>query len=128
MTRFREAMVMKGRYAIYLHVSVGLTSLCAVVLQVPVGNIPRSMTVYCRGETTRLCQPGDHVAITGVFLPLMKQGFGQVAQGLLSDTFLEAHVSDVIMFDAIPLVSKDDNSFGKGIVDRCPYVLLTLVG
>ena len=57
------------------------------------GNIPRSMTVYCRGETTRLCQPGDHVAVTGIFLPLMKHGFGQVAQGLLSDTFVEAHVS-----------------------------------
>ena len=24
------------------------------------------MTVYCRGETTRLAQPGDHVSITGV--------------------------------------------------------------
>ncbi|GFR95413.1 DNA helicase [Elysia marginata] len=32
--------------------------------QVPVGNIPRSMTVYCRGETTRKAQPGDHVSIT----------------------------------------------------------------
>ena len=34
--------------------------------QVPVGNIPRSMTVYCRGEVTRQAQPGDHVSITGV--------------------------------------------------------------
>ena len=32
----------------------------------PVGNIPRSMTVYCRGEVTRQAQPGDHVSITGV--------------------------------------------------------------
>ncbi|GFO31225.1 DNA replication licensing factor mcm7 [Plakobranchus ocellatus] len=59
--------------------------------QVPVGNIPRSMTVYCRGEATRKAQPGDHVSVTGIFLPLMKQGFQQMAQGLLSDTFLEAH-------------------------------------
>lgn len=36
--------------------------------QVPVGNIPRSMTVYCRGEVTRQAQPGDHVNITGVSL------------------------------------------------------------
>jgi len=35
---------------------------------VPVGNIPRSMTVYCRGEMTRNTQPGDHVSITGVSL------------------------------------------------------------
>lgn len=59
--------------------------------QVPVGNIPRSLTVICRGETTRCALPGDHVSITGVFLPLMKQGFGQVQQGLLSETYLEAH-------------------------------------
>ena len=60
--------------------------------QVPVGNIPRSMTVIAKGETTRLAVPGDHVAATGVFLPMMKTGFRQLTQGLLSETFLEAHV------------------------------------
>jgi len=59
--------------------------------QVPVGNIPRSMSIYCRGEITRRAQPGDHIAVTGIFLPLMKQGFAQVTQGLLSETFMEAH-------------------------------------
>ncbi|XP_041034631.1 DNA replication licensing factor MCM7 [Carcharodon carcharias] len=59
--------------------------------QVPVGNIPRSMTVYSRGENTRLAQPGDHVSITGIFLPMMRTGFRQVVQGLLSETYLEAH-------------------------------------
>ncbi|CAF3426960.1 unnamed protein product [Rotaria socialis] len=59
--------------------------------QVPVGNIPRSMTIWCRGTNTRICQPGDNVAITGIFLPLLRTGFRQMAQGLLSDTFLEAH-------------------------------------
>lgn len=48
--------------------------------QVPVGNIPRSMTVYARGENTRLAQPGDHVAITGVFLPLLRSGYSQAVQ------------------------------------------------
>lgn len=48
--------------------------------QVPVGNIPRSMAVYARGENTRLAQPGDHVAITGVFLPLLRTGFKQAVQ------------------------------------------------
>jgi hypothetical protein len=61
--------------------------------QVPIGNIPRSMTIWCRGTNTRLCQPGDHVAISGIFLPLLRTGFRQMTQGLLSDTFLEAHVS-----------------------------------
>ncbi|CAL4189203.1 unnamed protein product [Meganyctiphanes norvegica] len=59
--------------------------------QVPVGNIPRALTVLCRGEQTRLCQPGDHVGITGIFMPLQKQGFKAMSQGLLSDTYLEAH-------------------------------------
>lgn len=59
--------------------------------QVPVGNIPRSMTVYCRGEVTRQAQPGDHISITGIFLPMFRSGFRQIAQGLLTDTYLEAH-------------------------------------
>ena len=36
--------------------------------QVPVGNIPRSMTVITRGEVTRRASPGDHVLVTGVSL------------------------------------------------------------
>ncbi|XP_018014775.1 DNA replication licensing factor mcm7-B [Hyalella azteca] len=59
--------------------------------QVPVGNIPRSLSVMCSGEQTRQCSPGDHVSICGVFLPLMRQGFKAMVSGLLSDTYLEAH-------------------------------------
>ncbi|XP_013393815.1 DNA replication licensing factor mcm7 [Lingula anatina] len=59
--------------------------------QVPVGNIPRSMTVYCKGENTRLAQPGDHVSVTGIFLPMVRSGYKQIAAGLLSETFLDAH-------------------------------------
>lgn len=58
---------------------------------VPVGNIPRSLTVYCRGETTRAATPGDHVKVTGVFLPMVKSGFRQMQQGLLTDSYMEAH-------------------------------------
>lgn len=65
--------------------------------QVPVGHIPRSLTIYCRGETTRHSQPGDHVSVTGVFLPLLKSGFMQVLSGLLSETYLEAHVSRILL-------------------------------
>lgn len=57
----------------------------------PVGHIPRSLTIYCRGETTRHSQPGDHISATGIFLPLHKTGFRQVVSGLLSETYLEAH-------------------------------------
>ncbi|EDV28882.1 uncharacterized protein TRIADDRAFT_19118, partial [Trichoplax adhaerens] len=59
--------------------------------QVPVGHIPRSMNIIAKGELARLATPGDHICVTGIFLPALKSGFRQVTQGLLSDTFLEAH-------------------------------------
>lgn len=61
--------------------------------QVPVGHIPRSLTIFCRGEITRQAQPGDHICVSGVFLPLMREGFKQMVSGLLSETFLDAYVS-----------------------------------
>merc|ERR1719147_324553 len=57
----------------------------------PVGHIPRSITVYARGDQTRLCAPGDHVGINGIYLPIKKEGFKAMTSGLLSDTYLEAH-------------------------------------
>lgn len=61
--------------------------------QVPVGNIPRAMTVIARGENTRLVVPGDHVQVTGVLLPMLRTGFRAMTQGLSTETFLESHVS-----------------------------------
>lgn len=61
--------------------------------QVPTGHIPRSLTILCRGETTRSAQPGDHVIISGIFLPMVRTGFRQMVSGLLSETFVEANVS-----------------------------------
>jgi len=58
---------------------------------VPTGHIPRSITVYVRGDLTRLASPGDHVQICGIFLPIKTEGFKAMASGLLSDTYLEAH-------------------------------------
>ena len=63
---------------------------------VPTGHIPRSMTVYAMGETTRQALPGDHVTITGVFLPTPYTGFKQIRVGLLADTYLHAHVRCVL--------------------------------
>ncbi|NXJ87146.1 MCM7 factor, partial [Trogon melanurus] len=57
--------------------------------QVPAGHLPRSISVVAHGENTRLAQPGDHVSVTGIFLPLLRSGFRQM--GLLSETYLEAH-------------------------------------
>lgn len=90
--------------------------------QVPVGNIPRSVSVICYGEMTRLAMPGDHVSISGIFLPLFRQaGFAALSAGLLSETYLEAHTisqlnkmadfeaeSDFLSEDEISQVSQDD--------------------
>ena len=40
-----------------------------------------------------MASPGDHVMVTGIYLPMMRGGFKQMTQGLLSETFLDAHVS-----------------------------------
>merc|ERR1719394_2378816 len=69
---------------------------------VPTGHIPRSITVYVRGDLTRLASPGDHVQICGIFLPIKTEGFKAMTSGLLSETYLEAH--------RIVLMSKADEA------------------
>jgi DNA replication licensing factor MCM7 len=58
--------------------------------QVPIGHIPRTLTVYVKGELVRSCNPGDVVDIAGVFLPAPYTGFRALKAGLLTDTYLEA--------------------------------------
>lgn len=59
--------------------------------QVPIGQIPRSMTVLCYGSVVRQINPGDVVDISGIFLPTPYTGFKAMKAGLLTDTYLEAH-------------------------------------
>ncbi|KAE9409787.1 minichromosome maintenance protein mcm7p [Gymnopus androsaceus JB14] len=59
--------------------------------QVPVGHIPRSMTVHVNGNITRLMNPGDVVHLGGIFLPIPYTGFQAIRAGLLTDTYLEVH-------------------------------------
>lgn len=58
--------------------------------QVPVGHIPRSMTIHLYGTLTRSVNPGDVVHVSGIFLPTPYTGFRAIRAGLLQDTFLEA--------------------------------------
>ncbi|KXT00074.1 hypothetical protein AC578_5801 [Pseudocercospora eumusae] len=58
--------------------------------QVPVGHIPRQLTVHCHGELVRQVNPGDVVDIAGIFLPTPYTGFKAIRAGLLTDTYLEA--------------------------------------
>ncbi|KAJ6446234.1 DNA replication licensing factor mcm7 [Purpureocillium lavendulum] len=59
--------------------------------QVPIGQIPRSLTVLCYGSLVRQINPGDVVDISGIFLPTPYTGFKAMKAGLLTDTYLEAH-------------------------------------
>ncbi|KAI0672840.1 MCM-domain-containing protein [Trametes maxima] len=59
--------------------------------QVPVGHIPRSMTVHVHGSLTRQMSPGDIVHLGGIFLPIPYTGYQAIRAGLLTDTYLEAH-------------------------------------
>ncbi|OIR57437.1 MAG: DNA replication licensing factor Mcm7 [Amphiamblys sp. WSBS2006] len=61
--------------------------------QVPVGHMPRGMTVHVLEGLTRKITAGDHVVISGVFLPKPFTGFKAMKAGLLTDTYLRA--SDV---------------------------------
>jgi len=58
--------------------------------QVPMGHIPRSMTVWLKGELTRTVTPGDVVTLSGSFLPKKVTGFEAMKSKLVARTFLEA--------------------------------------
>ncbi|PYH87445.1 MCM-domain-containing protein [Aspergillus ellipticus CBS 707.79] len=58
--------------------------------QVPVGHIPRTMTIHCHGSLTRQLNPGDVVDVAGIFLPTPYTGFRAIRAGLLTDTYMEA--------------------------------------
>lgn len=59
--------------------------------QVPIGQIPRSLTVHAYGCAVRKVNPGDVVDVSGIFLPTPYTGFRAMRAGLLTDTYLEAH-------------------------------------
>ena len=59
--------------------------------QVPVGHVPRLMTVIAKGEITRSCTPGDRVTIDGVLSPTP---FNQMRNGpalLIQDMYIDAY-------------------------------------
>ena len=58
--------------------------------QVPMGHVPRSLTVYCRGELTRQVTAGDVVTLDGIFLPQkVGHGYRALRAGLIATTYLE---------------------------------------
>lgn len=62
--------------------------------QIPMGHIPRSMSVHLYESLTRTLNPGDTVYISGIFLPTPYTGYKAIRAGLITDTYLEAqHVN-----------------------------------
>lgn len=58
--------------------------------QVPIGHIPRTITVLAHGEQTRRCAAGDHVSISGVFLTVEKSNYRFRTAGLSADVYIES--------------------------------------
>uniref|UniRef100_A0A0N4ZU09 DNA replication licensing factor MCM7 n=1 Tax=Parastrongyloides trichosuri TaxID=131310 RepID=A0A0N4ZU09_PARTI len=59
--------------------------------QVPVGSIPRSMTIDLFGEQCREVVPGDSVRVSGTLLPVMRgKGERNTGGGITTDSFLQA--------------------------------------
>lgn len=58
--------------------------------QVPIGHIPRIITVLAHGEQTRRCAAGDHVSISGVYLTIEQSSFTYRTAGLSADVYIEA--------------------------------------
>ncbi|KXS17754.1 MCM-domain-containing protein [Gonapodya prolifera JEL478] len=64
--------------------------------QVPIGHIPRTMTVHLYGSLVRQVKPGDSVHIGGIWVPTPHVGYAARFAGLITDTFLEAmHVTQL---------------------------------
>jgi DNA replication licensing factor MCM7 len=57
--------------------------------QVPVGHIPRSMIIRCKGEMTRQCSPGDIITVAGVF-SVNKPGNSYYHSSAGLDTYIQA--------------------------------------
>ncbi|GBG28013.1 DNA replication licensing factor, putative [Hondaea fermentalgiana] len=95
--------------------------------QVPIGHIPRSMTVHAKGSCTRQCSPGDCVEVVGVFLPEKLSAFRQMRAGLIMNTYLDcmqivrhkktyAQLGDELspeMEDEVDELADDENVYDK---------------
>jgi len=94
--------------------------------EVPVGHIPRALTVLAVGEVTRQAQPGDHILVTGVYLPMAGgSGFSKMNAGLkFNETYLEAHrvvqmnKSQETEADSTDLTQEELDLLGEDLYDR----------
>merc|ERR1719386_493287 len=58
---------------------------------VPVGGVPRNVTVVCFADLTRTVLPGDAITLTGVYTPYQLPWFAARNKGTMQEMFIEAH-------------------------------------
>jgi DNA replication licensing factor MCM7 len=58
--------------------------------QVPIGHVPRSITVYAFGNCVKQCCPGDKITLHGIYLPFPIDGQRAFKTKLIHDTYIEA--------------------------------------
>ncbi|CAO3629640.1 unnamed protein product [Mucor hiemalis] len=78
--------------------------------QVPVGHIPRTMTLHLYGAVCRQLTPGDVANVTGIFLPMPYTGFKALRAGLLTDTYLDVQYIHRLkkQYDEIEMTEEDE--------------------
>jgi DNA replication licensing factor MCM7 len=83
--------------------------------QVPVGHIPRTMTLHLYGAACRQLTPGDVANVTGIFLPMPYTGFKALRAGLLTDTYLDVQYIHRLkkQYDEIELTAEDEERMEK---------------
>ncbi len=58
--------------------------------QVPVGHVPRSISLIALGECVKQCVPGDMVTVHGIYLPSLILNQRNTKSRLVHDTYIEA--------------------------------------
>ncbi|KAK4521038.1 DNA replication licensing factor MCM7 [Mucor velutinosus] len=78
--------------------------------QVPVGHIPRTMTMHMYGAACRQLTPGDVANVSGIFLPMPYTGFRALRAGLLTDTYLDVQYVHRLkkQYDEIEMTAADE--------------------
>ncbi|KAG1324030.1 hypothetical protein G6F62_009332 [Rhizopus arrhizus] len=78
--------------------------------QVPVGHIPRTITLHLYGGACRQLTPGDVAHVGGIFLPMPYTGFRALRAGLLTDTYMDVqHVHRLKkQYDEIEMTAEDE--------------------
>jgi DNA replication licensing factor MCM7 len=61
---------------------------------VPVGGVPRSVTVVCFADLTRAVLPGDAITLSGVYTPYQLPWYQTRTKGTMQEMFIEAHSID----------------------------------